>query len=146
MKHYATFLLFLLLPALLIGQSSTTYLHCGRIVDGTGGQKTEQTIVVEGDKIVRIADGYLGAAAGAKTVDLKQSTVLPGFIDMHVHIESQSNPRAYSEKFTMNPADVALRATTYCRKTVEAGFTTVRDLGGSGVNVSLRNAIAAVTS
>jgi len=137
--HYVFFLLIGLLPTTSFAQ--TTYLHCGRVIDGTGGVTTEQTIVVEDKMIKQITDGYVGADAGAEVVDLKNHTVLPGFIDLHVHVESELNPKAYSEKFTMNPADVALRATTFMRKTVEAGFTTVRDLGGSGVNVSLRDAI-----
>jgi imidazolonepropionase-like amidohydrolase len=132
-----------LLPAFIGAQSGTTYLHCGRIIDGTGGVMTDKTIVVIDNKISSIQDGFVGAVAGTKTVDLKQSTVMPGFIDLHVHVESELNPKAYSEKFTLNPADVALRATTYMSKTLMAGFTTVRDLGGSGVNVSLRNAINA---
>ncbi|MFT4687150.1 MAG: imidazolonepropionase-like amidohydrolase, partial [Neolewinella sp.] len=146
MKLKNTLLLFVvscLLPAFIGAQSGTTYLHCGRIIDGTGGVMTDKTIVVIDNKISSIQDGFVGAVAGAKTVDLKQSTVMPGFIDLHVHVESELNPKAYSEKFTLNPADVALRATTYMSKTLMAGFTTVRDLGGSGVNVSLRNAINA---
>lgn len=143
MKITFQFLLLLLLTTSTYLSAQSIYLHCGRIIDGSGGEMTEQTIVVEAGKIARIAEGYLGAAAGAELVDLKQHTVMPGFIDLHVHIESQSSPRTYLERFTLNPADVALRATTYCRKTLNAGFTTVRDMGGSGVNVSLRNAIAA---
>lgn len=131
------------LSTLSFAQSNLTYLHCGRILDGMGSEMTEQTIVVEGKTILRIEAGYTGAAAGAKEVDLKQSTVMPGFIDLHVHVESELNPKAYSERYTMNPADVALRATTYMRRTLDAGFTTVRDLGGTGVNISLRNAINA---
>ena len=61
---------------------------------------------------------------------------------MHVHIEGQSSPKRYEEGFRLNEADVALRATTYCQKTLMAGFTSVRDLGGTGVNVSLGNAVA----
>lgn len=135
--------LLVLLPVLAFAQSTKTYLHCGRVLDGTGAQLTEQTIVVQDGKIIQVAAGYLGADAGAKTVDLKASTVLPGFIDLHVHVESELNPKAYIEEFTLDPADIALRATTYMRKTLDAGFTTVRDLGGSGVNISLRNAINA---
>lgn len=139
-------LLFLLAwswSALSFAQSDLTYLHCGRLLDGTGGMMTEKTIVVDGKTILRIEDGYTGAAAGARVVDLKRSTVMPGFIDLHVHVESELNPKAYNEKFTLDPADIALRATGYMRRTLDAGFTTVRDLGGSGVNVSLRNAINA---
>ena len=131
------------LPALLFSQTVTTYLHCGRVLDGRGGEMAQKTIVVEGNKITRIADDYLVAAAGVRVVDLKQSTVMPGFIDLHVHVESELNPKAYIDRFTLNPADVALRATTYMRRTLDAGFTTVRDLGGTGVNISLRNAINA---
>ena len=145
MRPILLFILFavttLLAPA--SAQTDAVYLHCGRVIDGTGGVETERTIVVKDGKIERIEVGYTAAAAGARVVDLKRSTVLPGFIDLHVHVESELNPRAYSEKFTLNPADVALRATTYMRRTLAAGFTTVRDLGGSGVNVSLRNAINA---
>lgn len=140
LKH--TLLLAGLLPGFLFSQS-TTYLHCGRILDGNGAEMTKKTIVVQDDLITQIADGYLGATAGAKVVDLKQSTVMPGFIDLHVHVESELNPKAYIDRFTLNPADVALRATTYMRRTIDAGFTTVRDLGGTGVNISLRNAISA---
>lgn len=145
MKTRISLLFFLVLcvSTLAIAQADLTYLHCGRILDGTGGELTEQTIVVEGKNILRIEAGYSGAPAGAKVVDLKRSTVMPGFIDLHVHVESELNPRAYSERYTMNPSDVALRATTYMRRTLDAGFTTVRDLGGSGVNISLRNAINA---
>lgn len=145
MKTRISLLFFLVLcvSTLAIAQAELTYLHCGRILDGVGGELTEQTIVVEGKNILRIEAGYSGASAGAKVVDLKRSTVMPGFIDLHVHVESELNPRAYSERYTMNPSDVALRATTYMRRTLDAGFTTVRDLGGSGVNISLRNAINA---
>jgi len=74
-------------------------------------------------------------------IDLKDKTIMPGWMDMHIHVESHPSKKSYEERFRMNPADVALRATVDMRKTIEAGFTTVRDLGGSGVNVSMRNAI-----
>jgi imidazolonepropionase-like amidohydrolase len=136
----------LLLFSLSLGNlfSQTTYLHCGKLIDCTGKDvKSEMTVVVEGNRIASVQKGYTPAPAGARAIDLKDKTVMPGWIDMHVHIEGESNPKAYEEKFRMNEADVALRATTYAKKTLLAGFTTVRDLGGSGVNVSLRNAINA---
>jgi imidazolonepropionase-like amidohydrolase len=104
---------------------------------------TEMTVVIEEGKISQLARGFLDAEVGTTVVDLRDHTLMPGFIDLHVHIEGESSPAAYLERFTLNPADVALRATTYCKKTLHAGFTTVRDLGGSGINVSLRNAIRA---
>lgn len=122
--------------------SQETYLQCGNIVDvQTGKILTEKTIVISGNTIKSIENGYKSGGSKDVVVDLKNKTVLPGFIDMHVHIESESNPGAYIQKFTLNEADVAFNSTIYAKKTLMAGFTTVRDLGGSGVNISLRNAI-----
>ena len=126
----------------LISQAQTTYLHCGQVYDMTTKKsKSEITIIVEGDRIQDIKSGYLDAPEGSVTVDLKNKTVMPGLMDMHVHIEHESSKTRYMERFSMEEADIALRATQYCERTLMAGFTTVRDLGGTGVNVSLRNAI-----
>lgn len=138
---------YLLLAGLLLNiglySQSTTFLHCGYILDCKGSSaESEKTIVVKRNTIVDIQNGYLEAPDSVRIVDLKDHTVMPGLMDMHVHIEGQSSPKRYEEGFRMNDADVALKATIYCRKTLLAGFTTVRDLGGSGVNVSLRNAIS----
>lgn len=124
---------------LLSGQQ--TILHCGKLLNAQNDALlSEMSVVIEGNKIVRIDRGYI-APEGATIVDLKSHTVLPGLTDMHVHIEGESSPTQYLERFTLDDADVALRATTYAKKTLLAGFTSVRDMGGSGVNVSLRDAI-----
>lgn len=139
MKKQLTFLVFLFAA---IVSAQETYLQCGRIIDVDNGTiLTEKTIVVSGSHIKSILDGYKKGGSKDVVVDLKDKTVMPGFIDMHVHIESESNPAAYIQKFTLNEADVAFNSTIYAKKTLMAGFTTVRDLGGSGVNISLRNAI-----
>ncbi|GLR19379.1 metal-dependent hydrolase family protein [Portibacter lacus] len=119
-----------------------TYIHCGNLLDVNINQfSQEKTIVVENDVIKDILDGYATPSGGIKTIDLKDKYVMPGFIDMHVHLEIEMTPKFYEDKFRLNKADIALQATVFCEKTLMAGFTTVRDLGGSGVNVSLRNAI-----
>lgn len=119
-----------------------TYIHCGSLIDVEKKKELkEHTIVVEDNKIIDVQNGYMKIPADAKSIDLKNMTVMPGFMDMHVHIEHQSSPKTYEDRFREDEADVALKATTYCVRTLEAGFTTVRDLGGSGVNVSLRDAI-----
>ena len=124
--------------------AQTTYLHCGKVFDSkTGKIKKEMTLIVEGEKIKAVEKGYVAPAAGATAIDLKAKTVYPGFIDMHVHIESESNPSRYLDRYRLNDADVAYDAAKHAHSTLMAGFTTVRDLGGSGVNISLRKAIAA---
>ena len=139
MKKLITSLIYLFT---VIVFAQDTYLHCGRIVDVENGKiLKEKTIVVSGTSIKSIDDGYVNGGSANVVVDLKNKTVMPGFIDMHVHIESESNPAAYIQTFTLNEADIAFNSTVYAKKTLMAGFTTVRDIGGSGVNISLRNAI-----
>lgn len=119
-----------------------TYLHCGNLIDCTNDQiRGKSTIIVEGTTIKEVQEGWTKAPQDITVIDLKNQTVMPGWTDMHVHIEGESSPTRYLETFTLNKADVALRATVYTQRTLMAGFTGVRDLGGSGVNVSLRNAI-----
>ncbi|MGV8813967.1 MAG: amidohydrolase family protein [Gelidibacter sp.] len=133
----------LLVSSILIGQN--TYLHCGKLIDTKEGKVlTNKTIIVSGKKIMAIEDGFsTPKSAEDAVIDLKSKTVMPGFIDMHVHIESETNPAAYLEKYTLNDADVAFNAQHFANVTLMSGFTTVRDLGGSGVNVALRNAVNA---
>jgi imidazolonepropionase-like amidohydrolase len=86
--------------------------------------------------------GYRDPGA-ANLVDLKSATVMPGWLDMHVHIASQQSPRRQVETFTLDPADHAYRSVVFAQRTLMAGFTTVRDLGTShGLAQSLRDAIA----
>ncbi|MGB0656741.1 MAG: amidohydrolase family protein [Flavobacteriaceae bacterium] len=133
----------LLLLASSVAFSQQTYLHCGAIFDAPRGKLLkEQTIVVEGNKIIQLQKGYIQPMGEYTTViDLKNKTVLPGLIDMHVHIENEYNATSYINQFVDNDADTAYDAALYARRTLLAGFTTVRDMGGSGVNVSLRDAI-----
>ena len=121
-----------------------SYLHCGKIIDTDSGKILKnKTIVVSSGKIVAIKNGYVSAVNSKDNViDLKSKTVMPGLIDLHVHIESEYNPQKYMNAFTANDADIAYGALEYAKVTLMAGFTTVRDLGGSGVNISLKNAIA----
>jgi len=123
---------------------SKTYLHCGKLIDGVNDEiRSEVTVIVQGDSILSIQPGYAAAPPDAEVVDLKNKTVLPGLIDLHVHIESQSSPDNYIKQFTLNDDDVAFNAVQYAKTTLMAGFTTVRDVGGRGVNISLRDAIDA---
>ncbi len=131
----------LLFSLLLSAQS--TYLHCGKLIDTKNGKTLkEMTVVVTGNKITDIKKGYIQASSDKdRTIDLKDKTVMPGLIDMHVHIEGEYDAHSYTNRFRLEDADVAFRSAVFAKRTLLAGFTTVRDLGGSGVNIALRKAI-----
>lgn len=135
-------LFFLASLVCFIGFSQDTYLHCGKMIDVKNGKVlSNKTIVVSGNKIIAINDGFTNPSAEGQVIDLKDKTVMPGLIDMHVHIEGETSPTRYLDRFTQNNTDVAYTAAEIANRTLMAGFTTVRDLGGSGVNISLRDAI-----
>ncbi len=137
--------LFCCLVAFLCLQSVSaqrTLIHCGQMIDVKNLQVLkEMTITIEGNLIKDVQKGYLPASGNDKVIELKSGTVMPGLIDMHVHMESETNPNNYLNGFTWNPADYAFQSIVFAERTLMAGFTTVRDLGGSGANISLRNAI-----
>ncbi len=122
-----------------------TLLHAGALIDGRAdtARKTV-TITVEGERITALADGYTVPAAGDTVIDLKNATVMPGLMDLHVHLDGQQSPESYTEEFFLNPGDYALRAAFYAKKTLLAGFTTVRNLGDSqNSTLALRKAVNA---
>lgn len=128
-------------PRVLFAQE--TYLYCGKLIDVKAGKVlTEMTIVVEGKKIKSVNDGYIKPLSNTTIIDLKDKTVLPGLMDMHVHMENMLGGSSYLDRFTVEDAVKAYRCLPYAEKTLLAGFTTVRDLGGTGVNIALRDAIA----
>ena len=122
------------------GVSAGLIIHAGKLFDAAVGEVLEAaTIVVEGDRIQSVEVGY----AGTPDIDLTGAFVMPGWIDMHVHIASQQSPNRFLEHFTLDPADSALRAVPYAELTLMAGFTTVRDLGTAhGLAQSIRRAVA----
>jgi imidazolonepropionase-like amidohydrolase len=120
-----------------------TLIHCGQLIDPKAGKTlVSKTIVVEGNRISDILDGYAPPATGDKVIDLKNRTVMPGLIDMHVHLEMELKKGSTVFDFTSNPTDIAFSSIKFAGITLLSGFTSVRDLGGTGVNISLRNAIA----
>ena len=136
-------LLFLTLLMSIWSWSQTTYLHCGKIFDSENAKMLgPHTLIIEGNTNTAIKKGYITTEQEETVViDLKSKTVYPGFIDMHVHIEGEYSPARYLKVFQDNPADTAFEAAEIAVRTLMAGFTTVRDMGGTGVNISLRNAI-----
>lgn len=126
-----------------LSAAQNIYLHCGQLIDTEKGVVlTKKTVIVSGEKIKAIENGFVVPENPKDVVvDLKSKTVMPGLIDMHVHMENEYNPARYMDQFTANEADVAFKSVNYAEITLLAGFTTVRDLGGTGVNIALRNAI-----
>jgi len=116
-------------------------IRAAHLVDPASGQRTDDAVVlVEGDRVVQVGS-RLAIPAGVETIDLGRSTILPGLIDVHTHLTTESD-EYYSDTFRRSPIDAAVRAPTHAKRTLEAGFTTVRDVGAAEyVDVALRNAI-----
>ncbi len=140
MKSYA-FILFTFFTTLLTAQ--VTYLQCGALFDAEKKKFLgPHTILIEGNQITAVKKGHQNPSNSQDIlIDLKSKTIYPGFIDMHVHIEGEYSPDRYLKVFQNNPEDVAYDAAAIARRTLMAGFTAVRDMGGTGVNIALRNAI-----
>jgi imidazolonepropionase-like amidohydrolase len=121
-----------------------TAVQCGHLIDPVAGKTLgPTTIVIEGSRVREILDG-VQAPAGAAVIDLATQTCLPGLIDSHTHLTDQTSPTAYVDQFHRNIADYAIRSTVYARRTLLAGFTTVRNVGDqANESVALRNAINA---
>jgi imidazolonepropionase-like amidohydrolase len=141
-----------LLASGVLAQSSTrspgneTYLHIGTLV-ATPGQapQRERTLVIRDGKIASNLAGYVRAPAGQKEIDLKDQTVMPGLIDSHVHLLNELSPSSALNEVTKEESDLALDGLINAQKTLQAGFTTVVDLGADGHRTifALRDQIAA---
>ena len=116
-------------------------LHCGRLFEAREGRLLgPHTVSVREGRIAAVSAG-IPAVSGTGAVDLRGHTCTPGWTDLHVHLEDQSGPQSYAEGFRLDPVDYAFRSVGYAEKTLLAGFTSVRDLGGE-VAPHLRDAIA----
>jgi imidazolonepropionase-like amidohydrolase len=129
-------------------QNSLVIVHAGRLLDRPGqAPRGASTVVIRNGKVEAVHEGFADAAKhpGAKIIDLREKFVLPGLIDSHVHLDSdRAGQEGLVETLTNGPAYFAYEAAANARKTLVAGFTTVRNLGnGDGVTLALRDAIAA---
>ncbi|GAB4529066.1 MAG: amidohydrolase family protein [Amphiplicatus sp.] len=112
-------------------------VHAGRLLAVPGrAPASEQSVVIRDGKVAAVMAGYVDAVAAgagpddtARVYDLKDYFVLPGLIDGHVHITSENNPNGRLQRVEMSEADLAIAGAGFARKTLEAGFTTVRDVG-----------------
>ncbi len=123
--------------------SADTLIHAGRLIDGdSNSATTEMTIRVDGSQIKAIESGYTAAGPNDTVIDLTNHTVMPGLMDMHVHLTGEYTEDSRLNRFITNEADYAIDAVKYAKRTLEAGFTVVRNLGDAfNVTVALRKAI-----
>lgn len=137
----------MILAAVLAFSCSISYaqnviLHCGTLIDGiSNSPRKNVSVIISGKQISEIKEGFVTGTSSDKIIDLRGQTVTPGWMDMHVHVEDEASRNAYLERYTLNQVDYAFQSVGLAEKTLMAGFTTVRDLGGSGINIALRNAI-----
>lgn len=129
----------------LLLSAQRTIIWCGSLITGTDNEPlSNMTIVVSGNKIESIEKGFIQASNNDKIIDLKTKTVTPGWMDVHVHLGGQTSPTEYVDEFRLNDADFAYKSVLYAKRTLMAGFTTVRDAGGK-LGPSLRDAVNAGT-
>ncbi|WAC25101.1 amidohydrolase family protein [Blastomonas sp. SL216] len=129
-----------------VASAQTSIIHAGRLIDVPGkAPRGPSTIVVKDGRIASVDNGHAKVPEGAAFIDLSDRTVLPGLIDSHVHLTSDSaGPAGQLEAVTLSPAAQAFNAQANGMKTLRAGFTTVRNLGdGDGAVLALRDAVNA---
>jgi len=126
----------------LASSGKIVVIKAARLIDGVNNAPINNAVViVTGDRITAVGTG-LQTPMGAAVVDLGQATILPGFIDCHTHVTGQPGENFYDDAFRRSAIDDAVVAHVYARRTLEAGFTTIRDVGaGEYLDVALRNAI-----
>jgi imidazolonepropionase-like amidohydrolase len=131
----------LLFPVVLPAQdTSLVAIRAARMLDVAGGRILSNAVVlVHGERIVGVNPATV--PAGARTLDLGDVTLLPGFIDLHTHLGGEISATSFIEPVRLTESDRAFNAVANAQKTVRAGFTTVRDFGGD-VTVALGKAVA----
>ena len=136
------------LAAILLASAAhaeNVVIHAGTLIDGSGAAPRKSvSVFIEGDKISQVKDGFSNPA-GYRVVDLSKATVLPGSIDVHVHIGAKlpSTTNATEDWVTHSALDRAFDDAVYARAMLQQGFTSARDVGGSDDSVAVRNAINA---
>src|SRR5580693_8147555 len=139
----ALFAAALLAMAPVTSASALTLIHAGTLIDGVSDTARHQvTTAVDGERIAGVADGFTAPSQGDTVIDLSSATVTPGWIDCHVHLDMETTPHSFTDVVTLNPADYAIFAVASARKTLLAGFTTVRNVGDHfNSTIALRKAI-----
>lgn len=128
-------------PASVSAEQPTKFVQVGRLLadPASGRVLRDKTLVIRWNQVVEIRDGFVGEG---NIVDLRSAFVLPGLIDSHVHLGSEQSPNSRLDRVTMSNADQAMVGARHARRTLNAGFTTVADLGGANESIfALRDAV-----
>lgn len=128
-------------PAPVSAEQPTKFVQVGRLLadPASGRVLQDKTLVIRGNQVVEIRDGFVG---DGEVIDLRSAFVLPGLIDSHVHLGSEQSPNSRLDRLTMSNADQAMIGARHARRTLNAGFTTVADLGGANEAIfALRDAV-----
>ncbi len=123
---------------------AATHIFASKLITSQDSKiQSDMTVIVDNNKIIKIVEGKDEGGEGDVFIDLSGSTLMPGLMDMHVHLSFQNEgPSSYMKRFTSNEADYAIAAVDYAEKTLMSGFTTVRNLGDmKNETVALRNSI-----
>lgn len=130
------------------GHAQDIVIHAGTLIDGVSDTPRRQvSILIRDDKILSVESGF-AAATGAEVIDLSNATVMPGFIDCHVHISAMLPSRSNATEYwlTHSDTDRALDAAVFVRQMLQQGFTSARDVGGGDDTLPTRNLPLAVKS
>ena len=146
-QHESTIAILASLIALFAGPAGAkdVVIHAGTLFDGVSDTPRRQvSVLVRDDRIVSVSQGF-STPPGAEVIDLSNATVLPGFIDCHVHISAKlpSRTNATEDWVTHSGIDRAFDAAVFSRQMLQQGFTSARDMGGSDETVAVRDAIDA---
>jgi len=145
MRIIMVFLQLMMCCASALSQSHLTAIKCGTLIDGKSDKPVDHAIIIIDSNRVKEVGINVAIPGGAHVIDLSAFTVLPGLIDCHTHVTSQAG-NYYERLFRVSPIDKAVVAHVYARRALEAGFTTIRDVGADEfIDVALRNAINAGT-
>jgi len=143
MRNFIGAVLSLFIAINAAAQDQTTIIHAGILLAVPGeAPKNNQSIIIEGNRITRVEDGFVEATDDATLIDLSDKFVLPGLMDMHVHLLGEISPDARTDALHVTTSMQALKGALHAKRTLDAGFTTVRDLGGEPEAIyALRDAV-----
>src|SRR6266496_1330977 len=150
MRTFSRVLVALAVPAALAAQqAAVTAIKAGTLIDGSGAAPVKNAIIlIQGDRITAVGAG-VAIPRGATVIDLSGETVLPGFIDAHVHLVGRTigDGDWQHSRLTESPAELALLGAAHAQQTLEAGFTTVRNVGAADFgDLALRTVVNPASS